>query len=89
MSHCRPGCLPPRKTSPDRERGGSARDQCAAIDDDCLENRLGSVHATRRLLAEREQEAQGGGRVNFFDLEEIALSRVLIRSTLLAYIAAA
>ena len=69
------------------ERGGSARDQSAAIDDDCLENRLGSVHATRRLLAEREQEAQGGGRVNFFDLEEIALS--LIRSTLLAYIAAA
>jgi hypothetical protein len=47
------------------------------------------VHATRRLLAKREQEAQGGGRVNFFDLEEIALSRVLIRSTLLAYIAAA
>ena len=66
------------------ERGGRARDQSAAIDDDCLKNRLGSVHATRRLLAEREQEAQGGRRVNFFDLKEIALSHVLIRSTLMA-----
>ena len=50
-----------------------------------LEQRLGRRHARQRLGIEKDHEAQVFGQgINFFHIENLALSRVLIRAVLMA-----
>jgi predicted MPP superfamily phosphohydrolase len=50
-----------------------------------LEKRLGRRHARQRIDIEKDHEAQVFGQgINFFHIENLALSRVLIRATLMA-----
>ena len=50
-----------------------------------LEQRLGRRHARQRLGIEKDHEAQVFGQgINFFHIENLVLSRVLIRAALIA-----